>query len=493
MNKLYDLVFKTQENKKLLYFKGNADITEQGLCIAAGNTVDFLTYFNSFSVSKWKEYTNIKKLQINGNIVGYAEIEINTIGKNGKLLTKQKVNGNFSVCFDVENISGEILGIKVKANIDTIIQEITYLGEFTEWKKQKIGVVICTYKREKYVQTTIDKLVKFSNKNPWLTTLVVDNGATLKECENDYLRIIPNPNYGGSGGFTRGIIENLKNKTNDYVLLMDDDIDLDTSVLKRTYSLVSALKDEYRESFVAGAMLNIDDPYIQYENTAYWNRIKLIGLGKNFNLSQKASLINNVNIKNYTNQYAAWWYCCIPVNRIEMIGLPLPFFIKGDDIEYSIRNDRKIIFINSIAVWHEPFTKKTEMWINYFSDRNMLILNFYAANCNALTFFVAALGRLVKRCISNNYSSINILYYAINDVYNGFEKITEIAADKKLRVVQDLTKKSSNFKQIFEILWILFIIIIHYKKYRDKYIYFRNYMNNKRFWENYYIKANRLE
>ena len=218
---------------------------------------------------------------------------------------------------NVENISGEILGIKVKANNNTIIQKITYLGEFTEWKQQKIGIVICTYKREKYVKATIDKLVKFSKKNIWLTTLVVDNGSTLKECENDYLRIIHNPNYGGSGGFTRGIIENLKSKTNDYVLLMDDDIDLDTTVLERTHSLVSALKDEYRESFVAGAMLNMDDPYIQYENTAYWNRIKLIGLGKNINLSQNASLINNNNIKNYTNQYAAWWYCCIPVNRIE--------------------------------------------------------------------------------------------------------------------------------------------------------------------------------
>lgn len=493
MNKLYDIVFKTQENKKLLYFKGNADITEQGLHIAAGDAVDFLTYFNSFSISKWKEYTTIKKLQINGKVTSSAEIEIYTIGKNGKVLMNQQVRGSFGVCFDVENITGEILGIKVKANNNTIIQKITYLGEFTEWKQQKIGVIICTYKREKYVKATIKKLVKFSKTNTWLTTLVVDNGSTLKECENDYLRIIHNPNYGGSGGFTRGIIENLKSNTNDYVLLMDDDIDLDTTVLERTHSLVSALKDEYRESFVAGAMLNMDDPYIQYENTAYWNKIKLIGLGKNFNLSQKANLINNVNIKNYTNQYAAWWYCCIPVGRIEKIGLPLPFFIKGDDIEYSIRNDRKIIFINSIAVWHEPFTKKTEMWINYFSDRNMLILNFYAANCNALTFLVSVIGRLAKRCISNNYSSINILYYAINDVYNGFEKITEIGADKKLRDVQALARKHSNIKQIFGILWILFIITIHYKKYRDKYIYFRNYMNNKSFWENYYIKANRLE
>ena len=298
MNKLYDIVFSTKEDRKLLYFKGEADVNEQGLHISYGNIVDFLTYFNSFSITKWKEYTTIKKIQINGKIIGSAEIEIYTVGKEEKVLRKNQVNGAFALDFDVEKITGEILGIKVKAESKVIIQNLTYLGEFEEWKNQKIGVIICTFKREQYAKVTIDKLVQFSKNNPWLTTLVVDNGSTLKKVETDNLRIIHNPNYGGSGGFTRGLIENLKSKTNDYVLLMDDDIDLDITVLEKTHSLISSLKDEYKESFLSGAMLNMDEPYLQYENTAYWNRIKLVGLGKNFDLSQKANLINNINIKN---------------------------------------------------------------------------------------------------------------------------------------------------------------------------------------------------
>lgn len=493
MNKLYDIVFSTKEDRKLLYFKGEADVNEQGLHISYGNIVDFLTYFNSFSITKWKEYTTIKKIQINGKIIGSAEIEIYTVGKEEKVLRKNQVNGAFALDFDVEKITGEILGIKVKAESKVIIQKLTYLGEFEEWKNQKIGVVICTFKREQYVKATIDKLVQFSKNNPWLTTLVVDNGSTLKKVETDNLRIIHNPNYGGSGGFTRGLIENLKSKTNDYVLLMDDDIDLDITVLEKTHSLISSLKDEYKESFLSGAMLNMDEPYLQYENTAYWNRIKLVGLGKNFDLSQKANLINNINIKNYTNQYAAWWYCCIPVNRIEKIGLPLPFFIKGDDIEYSIRNNRKIVFMNGIAVWHEPFTKKIAPFINYFSDRNMLILNFYAKNCNALTFSVAAIGRLLKRCVSNNSNNISVLYYAMNDVYNGFEEITKISAAEKLKNVQILVGKQSNIKQVFKILYILFIVLINYKKYKNKYLHFRNCINNNSFWINYYNKDTKIE
>lgn len=486
MNKLYDIVLKTQENRKLLYFKGNADITEQGLHIGAGDAVDFLTYFNSFSISKWKEYTTIKKLQINGKVTGCAELEIYTIGKNGKVLINQQVRGSFGVCFDVENISGEILGIKVKANIDTIIHKIRYLGEFNEWKPKKIGVVICTYKREKYVKATIEKLLKFSKKNPWLTTLVVDNGSTLKKCKTEYLCIIHNPNYGGSGGFTRGIIENLKNKTNDYVLLMDDDIDLDTTVLERTHSLVSALKYEYRESFVAGAMLNMDDPYLQYENTAYWNKFRPNSLGKNYDLSSIEVLIKNENLIERDNKYAGWWYCCVPIKIVRKIGLPLPVFIKGDDIEYSIRNDSKIIAINGLGVWHELFSNKRNGFINYLADRNMLMINNYIKKSNYFYFITGLILRIVRRLLEFNKKSLYFLYFALSDYRKGLPHITQQRADT---YIENLKQNTDKYKQCYLLLkiFIEFLrILVTYKSTKKQYLNFRkNELSGTKFWCKY--------
>ena len=486
MNKLYDIGLKTQENRKLLYFKGNADITEQGLHIGAGDAVDFLTYFNSFSISKWKEYTTIKKLQINGKVTGCAELEIYTIGKNGKVLINQQVRGSFGVCFDVENISGEILGIKVKANIDTIIHKIRYLGEFNEWKPKKIGVVICTYKREKYVKATIEKLLKFSKKNPWLTTLVVDNGSTLKKCKTEYLCIIHNPNYGGSGGFTRGIIENLKNKTNDYVLLMDDDIDLDTTVLERTHSLVSALKYEYRESFVAGAMLNMDDPYLQYENTAYWNKFRPSSLGKNYDLSSIEVLIKNENLIERDNKYAGWWYCCVPIKIVRKIGLPLPVFIKGDDIEYSIRNDSKIIAINGLGVWHELFSNKRNGFINYLADRNMLMINNYIKKSNYFYFITGLILRIVRRLLEFNKKSLYFLYFALSDYRKGLPHITQQRADT---YIENLKQNTDKYKQCYLLLkiFIEFLrILVTYKSTKKQYLNFRkNELSGTKFWCKY--------
>ncbi len=495
IHKLYDAVFDNRKDRKELYIKCDFDKVniqrKSILCSEANTEVDLCTYFNSFSVKKWKQYTTIKNVIIKADIIGIFDIEIYGINKDSEVLLKKINDANIlDIVISLEDLEFYIIALKITSKQDNSkIENITYYGDFETWESKKIGVVICTFQREEYVQRTINKLASFSHEgNDWLSIVVVDNGRSLEETNRDNLKIIHNPNFGGSGGFTRGIIENLENNINDYVLLMDDDIDIDTTALERTYSLLSSLKDEYKESFLSGAMLNIDKPCMQYENTAYWNKIKLYGLGKNYNLSKKESLIDNIDIKDYINHYAAWWYCCIPICRIKEIGLPLPFFIKGDDIEYSIRNNRKVVFMNGVAVWHEPFAKKIAPWINYFSDRNMLILNFYADNCNAVTFFISAFGRLIKRGICNNFNSINVLYYAISDVYSGFEKITEIGADKKLADIRKSVNNKSSIKQIFKILYITFYIIFNYKKYKNKYVDFRNYTVNATFWKSYYEK-----
>lgn len=490
MHKLYDIVFSTKEDRKLLYFKGKADVNEQGLHIVAGNTVDFLTYFNSFSINKWKEYTTIKKIQINGKIIGSAEIEIYIIGKEVKVLTKSQVNGAFALDFDVENISGEILGIKVIAESKVILQKLTYLGEFEEWKNKKIGVVICTFKREQYVKETIDKLVRFSKNNQWLTTLVVDNGSTLEKVETDNLRIIHNPNYGGSGGFTRGLIENLKTKSNDYVLLMDDDIDLEPSALAHTYGVLCGLKDEYKESFLSGAMLRMNIPYIQHENTAYWGKIRLHSIGKGWNLTDSQVLLNNERIQNYDNQYGAWWYCCIPLKRVIEIGLPLPVFVKGDDIEYSLRNERKLIHLNGIGVWHEAFEGKQALWVDYFAYRNFFIMNHYATGCNRWTLLAMILGRMTVHFIKGHFDETKILTLALKDAMGGFEKITELPADEKLKQVREYKTQTSYIFAVLANIKIAFKCLLNYNEINKKYHKFRiEQLNNTSFWIKYLNKS----
>lgn len=491
MNKIYNIVFCNEKNKQELYYKTNKfiEIVNNKVLLKEKNTcLDLFTYFNSFSIKKWKKYTTIKELNIKIFFKGKVRIIIEA--KSRRLcreISNDIAIGEFEKNINIENINEDILGIKIISLMDNcIIKDIIYSGIFDEWQEQKIGVVICTYKREKYVSQTIEKLVAFCENNKYLSILVVDNGNTLKVCEKENLKIIYNPNYGGSGGFTRGIIENIKNDKNTYVLLMDDDIQMDTSVLEKTYSLLCGLKMKYKDSFLSGAMLNMDIPYMQYESTAYWNKIKLYSCGKNYDLRKEEFLLKNEEHGKFINQYAAWWYCVIPLKRVKEIGLPLPMFIKGDDMEYSIRNNKELMYMNGIGVWHEPFNKKISHLVNYFSDRNMLIINNFAGNCNRLTLIISILARCIKRLIKNNKSFLSMLDLALIDYIKGFDFLVTIKEENVFERLENYKQNRSQINISYNIFKNSVYCLFNYSSIKNKYINFRNKeLKNIIFWEDY--------
>lgn len=489
VHRLYDMVFTKQKEKQKLYYKAiDFEVIEkQGKLLLSKNaSVDLLTYFNCFSIIKWKQYTTLKKLIVSGVVEGKAVVKIFTVGKGAIVVDTFETRGSFAKCFEIDDISGDLLGIEVKADTDCCIKEISYSGEFGSWRDLKIGAIICTYKREKYVNATINKLVNFSKKFPWFSSLIVDNGSTLPTCNTETVKVLHNPNYGGSGGFTRGLLEQLRYNKNDYVLLMDDDIDLDPTVLNRMYGLLCGIKEEYKESFLSGAMLRMQTPHIQHENTAYWGKIRLHSLGKGWDLSKQDALLKNERIPDRENQYGGWWFCCIPLARVSQIGFPLPLFIKGDDIEYGIRNNRKIIHMNGIGIWHESFEDKKFLWVDYYAYRNMLIMNLYAAGCNRWTFLAMICGRLAVHFCKRNFKETKIFNIALQDAMKGLDWITDVPADKQLECVRALKGEGSYIAAVFSILCNAAKCMLSYDKINKDYLTFRREkLKDDVFWQNY--------
>src|SRR5699024_4682950 len=125
-----------------------------------------------------------------------------------------------------------------------------------------------------YVERNLRVLKKAILDNPesplyrHLYVLISDNAGTLKPelADGEYIRITPNKNVGGVGGFTRGIIEAKKiQKARDisHVLLMDDDALLEPAALETNYIFLTLLKKEYRSHLIGGAILRLDRPYMQ--------------------------------------------------------------------------------------------------------------------------------------------------------------------------------------------------------------------------------------
>lgn len=492
MEKLYSLVQTDDSRKADLYIRGQSSHPVLKSALHKDEILDFCTYFNSISIKKWRQYTTIQQVMLELSVQGSFELTVSMYSPSGEqILIQEKINGPiYRKTWHIDELSGDIAGFSLRA-LEAGAQCCggAYYGEFSQWSEKNIGIGICTFKREKYVLRTIEHLQEFQKNNKWLQVLVVDNGSTLQEQNKEGLRIIHNRNFGGSGGFTRAMIEYVDEDQVDYVLLMDDDIVLDSTALERTYSLLCGLKNEYKDSFLSGAMLRLEEPKIQHENTAYWGKIRLHGFGKGLDVSKIQSLLDNEVVQNHLNQYGAWWYCAIPLHRIRDIGYPLPVFVKGDDMEYGIRNNKPLIHMNGISVWHQSFAAKVSPVVNYYSDRNMLIINNFAQGCNEVTFSVAVIGRVIKRLCQGNLVGLHMLYFALKDYNTGLTGITEVGSDDKMQQIQAYARALPSLCIIPKIIIYAIKTIFLYKKIHLDYVEFRRKkLNNNCFWKRFLLK-----
>ena len=216
-----------------MYFHSNYKrslLKEAYTCILfqKGGIITADTYFNSLTIEKWRKYTNVSTIQLILSLQGRFNIS---------LCWKQKIEDRY-VERELKNIT---VDTDRRAEITLDYPEETkgmfffrleavekggiffggyYAAQIQEEKIRpvKLGIVICTYKREKYVCDNVRLLNQDIIENPdsplygRVEVFISDNGQTLEEygLASEKIHIVRNKNAGGAGGFTRGLIEILK-------------------------------------------------------------------------------------------------------------------------------------------------------------------------------------------------------------------------------------------------------------------------------------------
>lgn len=339
---------------------------KRGVCIG------FDTYFNGFSIDKWKKYTILDqlslRLMLQGNVkvtlISRQKLHEHMIEKIwGESVLCAKEPQEFQFAYPLENARG-MLAFRITAMEDGCIVFLTngaYCSDLAQenLRDVKIGVGICTFQREAYIKRSLHTLREEileqtdCQLHGRLEVFIADNGRTLdiQALESDHIHLFANQNLGGAGGFTRCMIEMRKRQSHSgitHVLLMDDDIMIEPESLVRTYMLLALAKPEYQDMFVGGSMLRLDQQTVQVEAGAVWNDGELDSLKRGLDLrSCEACLYNE--IEEYA-QFHAWWYCCFPLHIVTAGNLPLPLFIRGDDVEYGLRNLKHLVMLNGICV-----------------------------------------------------------------------------------------------------------------------------------------------
>ncbi len=424
-----------------LYVRLNekADLVEPGKMLFAKHGVAwFDTYFNGVSIGKWRRYTNVQKIGLQLELEGKFKVTLYQKRKIQNQINEQVLKEEIII----QSTRGKIEMEFPEAGKGMLFfrleglqaQSVFYGGEYftnieeTKRREVKIGIVICTFKREEFIKRNVQIIKEYLLENPTspiqnkLKVFIVDNGKTLLEEKTENIHIFPNKNVGGSGGFTRGLMELLKENQRGekitHVLLMDDDVIIAPESIIRTWQILSLIKEEYREAFIGGAMLRIDQPSIQVEAGASWNSGKLVSLKSGLDLRHVDACLYN-EVEEFT-EFHAWWYCCFPMKIVQKDNLPLPLFIRGDDVEYGLRNMKNLILMNGICIWHEPFENKYSSFLNYYIVRNQLIDNsLHCPQYGKKELKKELFRRVTEEILFYRYRNVDLILRGVEDFLKG--------------------------------------------------------------------------
>lgn len=467
------MYFRRENTVKYSWCSDCIEIKKNGI-------IRFDTYFNSFSAEKWFKYTKIQKVFLHVFLSGTARITLMRKEKIGNYIQTDYI-GEELCSTESDNIEEFVLEFKTASFNGVFCFEVFGIGKNNsffsgnyqadvETEYAKIAIDICTYKRESFVERNLNVLKKsFLERSDSflydkLEVFISDNAHTLdiEKLSTDKIHIVQNKNVGGAGGFTRGMIEikRVSDKKNiTHILVMDDDIVIEPESIFRTCTLLSCLKDEYKNTFIGGAMLRLDKRYIQTESGAMWNGGEIISLKGGLDLrSLDACLFNEFEEH---AQFNAWWFCAFPVSVATDDNLPMPIFIRGDDVEYGLRNMKHLILMNGICVWHEPFEFKYSSFLYYYILRNRLIDNALHDMNMPRKAFIAELEKQVNDELRiYRYRNAELLMRGVEDFFKGIEWLVQqdgeslhqeiIKSGYKLQYLEDLEESVQFLYPLYE-------------------------------------------
>ncbi|MGI6754961.1 MAG: glycosyltransferase [Atopobiaceae bacterium] len=434
----------------LLYVRSSSAVvkSENGWKLSGASTFDFTTFFNALSVSKYDEYTSAKSYQLHLELKGAAARITQTCADTfdfyprpqGDAIEIPASDTWVTLDLDINYEKSDVLaGFIIETQGDVFIQNSYYLAavENGDLRSVNLALSTTTFKKENYITHNME-LVRSQILESQeaiashFRMYVIDNGRTLdaESLSGDGITVYPNRNVGGSGGFAYGMLLAQEQADVTHILLMDDDVEVSPESIKRTYNLLTIVNDEYKDAFVSGAMMNFDEPDIHWEDLGF---MTFNGIYKSLKPVTRLSVLHDCvacegfvpeeEIYPDTKQrYAAWWYCCIPISMIKRNGMPLPFFVRFDDVEYSLRSHPRFMTLNGICVWHLAFFMRyNAAQERYQTVRNGLVGQDITGVAPMSDFMVEIKLSMTRELCKFNYKDAELICEGLEDYLRGPE------------------------------------------------------------------------
>lgn len=442
--------------------------------------LSFATYFNAFPASYWKRWTRVEEVALRLTVRGSGRVDLYRSKSNGDVVhlegkqfdaVADPIQLEFReslapfedggwVWFDVATERGSLTVTDAAWIVDEPLPVRPLAVAITTFNRPADCVTALAALAEE--QAVLDVVAK---------VFVVDQGSVkVRDHQRfadvaaqlaDRLVVIDQENLGGSGGFTRGMLEALRTTGIEHVMLMDDDVRLEPDSVLRAHAFASATSSPV---IVGAQMLNLQvrsQLHAMGEivdlRTSFWRPAPGSVYEHDFaKLTLRNQRLLHARIH---STYNGWWMCLFPREILERTGLPLPLFIKWDDAEYALRAAEcgfPTVTLPGCAIWHMPWTDKDDAtdWTAYFHLRNRLITLALHSTYDVRRAIVQDGFRTTfKHLMAMEYSTVALHHKSIEDFLAGPERLfaslrDALPAVRKLREGYDDARTFSSAQQL---------------------------------------------
>jgi len=412
--------------------------------IDAGSRTSFATYLNAFPASYWRRFTPVREVTLRVLTTGPGTLVVYRSSARGAVarVTSRRLDGirtEHVVLPLTSFVDGGWYWFDLVAGAEPLVLDtaewcVPTMGD----PAPRITIGITTFDRPESCAALLDQLGRAPELDDLVhEVVVVDQGSRTvtddpgfddaREALAGRLRVIRQPNLGGSGGFSRAMLETLDAGRSDHLLLLDDDVVAEPEGIARA---VAFARHATRPTVVGGHMFSMHERSVLH---AYAEVVR----PWQFRWAPAAPSVHDHDLGRWNLRstpwmhrrlhadYTGWWMCLVPTAVLRDIGLSMPFFIKWDDAEFGLRASaagHPTVSLPGAAVWHVPWTDKDDStdWQAYFHARNRLVAALVHSRYEHGGRLVReSLAISVKHVLAMQYSAAALRVRAVQDVLAG--------------------------------------------------------------------------
>ena len=422
-------------------------VGRRGYRVGHGRRASFATYFNAFPASYWRRWTDLRSVVLQVRSTGTGTLLVYRSSASGAVarVAAERLEGTAEVRvrlpLDAFGDGGWYWFDLVAGSSELVLDEADWLAEEAAPHPGTATVGVTTFNRPAYCTALLRQLGGGELDGVLDEVLVVDQGTDRVRADDGYaaaadglgerLRVLEQPNVGGSGGFSRSMLETLDAGRSDHVLLLDDDVVCEPEGIRRAVVFAGWTTTP---TVVGGHMFSMHRRSVLHafaERVVPWQ----------FRWTPAAATEHDHDLAHSNLRstpwlhrragadYNGWWMCLVPVAVLREVGLSLPVFIKWDDAEFGLRAGAAgfpTVSLPGAAVWHVPWTDKDDSidWQAYFHARNRFVAALLHSPFERGGRMVReSLAIQLKHLMAMQYSAAALRHQALLDVLSGPEHL----------------------------------------------------------------------